>query len=160
MPKLISKTELDKKQTNSIKKDTYYVGEIYPEIFNSDSDHNLKTTKKLDAAIIWLGSYCIDNRTIPKIRCPACNRKESLIPYICGGSILSGIHIIKYICQNCGEKFVTNDNIESFKLIYKYILDNKNNLEKSKLFKYCSTSPQNARFVADNKDMNTKYKEV
>ena len=151
MQKLISKTELECRRTNSVKNKKHCVGEIYPEIFDTDAGIDFKNLKSLDIAIIWLGGYCLDNNILPKIKCPNCGKEKALIPYMCGGSILSGGHIIKYRCKHCDERFVTNDHIDCFRLIYKYILNNQKTLKRSERFKFCTRLHKGTKFMPSKK---------
>lgn len=137
MSKLISKSELETQKSDH--KNTHYVGEIYPQIFSHSEKFEFKEDMPLQTAILYLGSYQLENNLFPKQKCPICGKEEVLIPYMCGGSVLSGCHTIQFYCLNCHEQFVTNDNIDYFRLIYKYIQGNKDNLKSSPVFKDCTT---------------------
>ena len=75
---------------------THYTGEIYPEIFSHVKDSELGTEMPLDAAIMWLGAFRLRNELFPKEKCPVCGKDETLLPYMCGGSILTGNHTIQF----------------------------------------------------------------
>ena len=79
----------------------------------------------MEAGIIWLGAYMISSDLFPKVKCPVCNKEEVLIPYKAIGSILSGGHTIQFWCKNCEERFVTNDYMEYFRQIYRYIIEHR-----------------------------------
>ena len=138
MSKLISKSELEVQKSDH--KNTHYVGEIYPQIFSHCAKYEFKEDMPLQTAILYLGSYQLKSNLFPKQKCPICEKEEVLIPYMCGGSVLSGCHTIQFYCLSCNEQFVTNDNIEYFRLIYKYILKNKDKLKPSPAFKNCTTT--------------------
>jgi len=145
MKKFISQSELEKQKTDN--KSKHNVGEIYPQIFTHDKGLKFSKNMQLDANIIWLGSYLLENSLFPKIKCPLCGKEDVLIPYKVVGSILSGCHTIQFYCVNCQEKFVTNNYIEYFRLIYKYIQTNKNNFKTEDILQNCTTCPPNAEFV-------------
>lgn len=128
MVKYVSKSEFKPGKT----KESYNPGEIFPNIFFHLYD--TENLNFLETAIIWLGSYKLKNENFPKENCPKCSAQSSMIPYACGGSILSGCHTIQFYCPNCKEQFVTNNHIEYFRLIYKYILENRDNLPKSSVY--------------------------
>ncbi|MBQ9246444.1 hypothetical protein IJ182_09280 [bacterium] len=139
--KLISKSSLEaqiKQQVTTPK--TRQVGEIYPEIFDTDKGLTFSIDMKMDIAIIWLGAYETENCFFKKGKCPVCG-EETLIPYFCGGSILSGCHIIKFYCTKCEEKFVTNSNIEYFREIKNFVVNNRKNLKTSNRIKNCTVLP-------------------
>ena len=136
VPQFISKTELSKQKPDN--KKSYNVGEIYPAIFYHGKDLIFSENMPLEVAVIWLGAYQLENGLFPKYYCPICKKEEALIPYMCGGSILSGCHTILFYCTNCKEQFATNDDIEYFRLIYKYILNNREKLSPSSHFEACS----------------------
>ena len=142
MAKFKTKREVEKQLPSKTK--THYTGEIYPEIFSHIKDSELSEDMPLDAAIMWLGSFRIGGKGVkrdkyfPKEKCPICGKKEALIPYLCGGSILTGNHTIQFYCTNCHEQFVTNDHIEYFRKIYQYIKKHKNELKQSPKFTECT----------------------
>jgi len=144
MVKFSTKGEVESK--TPAKKTKHYVGEIFPEIFSGTKASELNEKMPLDAAIIWLGAFRFKNGLFPKEICPACG-KETLIPYKCGGSILSGAHTIQFYCTNCYEQFVTNDHIEYFRKIYRYALAHKDELEKSPKFISCTSIEKEAEYV-------------
>ena len=146
MSKLISKTELIT-QNNKSDSTIHSVGEIYPEIFSCSSDFDFKIGMPLETTILYLGAYQLDSTLFPKLKCPICGKDEVLIPYLCGGSILSGSHTIQFYCLNCNEQFVTNDNIEYFRLIYRYVQEHYQNLKLSPVLKKCTKASDNVMFV-------------
>ncbi len=135
MTKFMTKGEVENR--TSPNKKTHYAGEIYPEIFSTTDKNELGGDMPLDAAIIWLGAFRFKSGLFPKEVCPVCG-KETLIPYKCGGSILSGAHTIQFYCTDCYEQFVTNDHIEYFRNIYRYALEHKDELEQSPKFINCT----------------------
>lgn len=138
MATFISKTELESKIGTTQEKTTRYVGEIYPEVFKSSDNYEFKDGMPLEAAIIWLGAYQIDSSKFPREKCPICGKEEVMIPFMCGGSMLSGAHVIKFYCTSCGEQFVTNDYIDYFRQIKKYVTEHRKELKPSPAFKECS----------------------
>ena len=151
MIRQLTKTQAEELKKTSAKKESYNVGEIYPEIFDSDRDLVFQEGMKLDSAIIWLGAYELDSSSFPKIKCPVCGKEEALIPYFCGGSILSGAHIIRFYCLNCGERIVFNDKNDYFHKIRDYIIENRKTLNESKKVK-CTKISDNAEFIKNKKD--------
>lgn len=130
-----------KKEVESGKPSTkkeHYTGELYPEIFSHTDGQKFYEGMPLDVAIMWLGSFRLDSKLFTKVKCPICKKDEVLIPYMCGGSILSGNHTIQFYCTNCHEQLVTNDYIEYFRKIYKYVRENKDNLKQSPKFLSCT----------------------
>ena len=126
MVKFISKSKLDSQKSDN--KKSHNVGEIYPQIFANDEVEEFKEDMQMEAGIIWLGGYMLDSNLFQKEKCPACGKEEVLIPYKPVGSILSGCHTIKFWCKNCHERFVTNNHIKYFRLIYKDVISLKVNL--------------------------------
>ena len=150
MTKFMSKKEVLKMEPSKSK--THYTGEIYPEIFSHTDDSVLNENMPLDAAIIWLGSFRIENGVFPKEKCPGCGKEEVLLPYMCGGSILSGCHTIQFYCTNCRKQFVTNDHIEYFRRIYRYALEHRKELNSSPKFSGCTKAPEGAIYVSNSKN--------
>ena len=70
MSKLISKSELETQKSDH--KNTHYVGEIYPQIFSYSEKFEFKDDMPLQTAILYLGSYQLENNLFPKQKCP-CN---------------------------------------------------------------------------------------
>lgn len=146
MPKFITKTELETQKSDN--KTTHNVGEIYPQIFSTDSNKlEFEENMKLKAGIIWLGEYILENNLFPKEKCPICGKEKVLIPYKAIGSILSGSHTIQFYCTSCGEKLVTNDYIEYFRLIYKYILNHRDKFKSKQVINNCTKLSDNAKFI-------------
>ena len=145
MPKFISKSELDSQKSD--KKTIHNVGEIYPEIFSNDGETEFKESMQMEAGIIWLGSYILEGGLFPKEKCPLCGKQEALIPYKAIGSILSGCHTIQYWCKNCGEKLVTNDHIEYFRQIYRYILNNRAEFKPEQKLSNCTEVPIDSEII-------------
>lgn len=150
MPKFITKTELETQNSNH--QNTHIVGEIYPQIFSNDSKKlDIKSEMKLEVGIIWLGGYILDNSIFPKEKCPICGKEEVLIPYKVIGSILSGCHTIQFYCKSCNEKLVTNDHIEYFRLIYKYILNHREEFKPEQILNNCTKLSNDAQFIGAEK---------
>lgn len=145
MVKFISKNELNSQKFDN--KKSHNTGEIYPQIFESDKVFEFKEGMQMEAGIIWLGGYMIDSELFPKEKCPICGKEEVLIPYRAVGSILSGGHTIQFWCKECGEKFVTNDYIEYFRLIYKYVQTHKHEFKPEQKLDNCTCAPANTEFV-------------
>ena len=148
MIRQMTKTQAEELKKKSATQKTRSAGEIYPEIFDSDEGIIFQEGMKLDVAIIWLGAFEMQSSDFPKIRCPVCGKEEGLIPYFCGGSILSGAHIIKFYCLNCHERIVFNDKISYFHKIRDYALKNRKNLSASSRVK-TSTISKNAVFISN-----------
>jgi len=145
MPKFISKSELDSKKSDN--KRTHNVGEIYPQIFSTDNEPEFKDGMQLEAGIIWLGGYMVDSKLFPKEKCPVCGKEEVLIPYKAIGSVLSGCHTIQFWCSECHERFVTNNHIEYFRLIYKYIQNNRQKFKPEQKLNNCTSVSTNAELL-------------
>ncbi len=144
MTKFISKSELDSLKPDN--KKSHNVGEIYPQIFANDVKLEFKEDIQLEAGIIWLGGYLIDSGLFPKQKCPICGKEEVLIPYKAIGSILSGCHTIQFYCTNCGERFVTNDFIEYFRNIYRYVANNSKKFKEEQKLNNCTVAAGNTTF--------------
>lgn len=147
MSNLVSRTELEAQKKTSEKEETHYVGQIYPEIFSHSKNFEFKEDMPFETAIIHLGAYQLNNKKFPRLKCPICGEEEILIPYLCGGSLLSGCHTIQFYCLNCKEQFVTNDDIEYFRKIYKYVLKYRSKLKPSPAFKSCTKLPPNVQII-------------
>lgn len=145
MTNFISKSALDSQKSD--KKNTHYVGTIYPQIFENDSKFVFKEDMQMEAGIIWLGGYMINSELFPKKKCPVCGKNEALIPYKTVGSVLSGCHTIKFWCSDCHERFVTNEDIEYFRLIYRYIIKHRHKFTPEQKLKNCTETPDNARLL-------------
>ena len=133
MKNILTQTEAQQLKQNSDPKNSHNVGEIYPEIFDTDKDFVFDENIPLNVAIIWLGSFELQNNIFPKEKCPICGKEEVLIPYFCGASILSGCHTIKLYCTSCKERIVFNNKSNYYHMIRDYILKNKNTLQPSKV---------------------------
>ena len=136
MRNLQRKSEVEKQIPTH--KRQHFVGEIYPEIFSHTEESELSEKMPFDAAIIWFGSFRTDNCQFPKENCPVCGNENVLIPYMCGGSILSGAHTIQFYCTNCHERFVTNDYSEYFRKICRYGREHAHELKPSPKFTNCT----------------------
>ena len=136
MVKLQRKSEVENQLPSKNK--IHYTGEFYPEIFSHTKDSELKDGMPLDAAIMWLDSFRLNSKLFPKGKCPICGKEKVLIPYMCGGSILTGNHTIQFYCTNCNEQFVTNDYIEYFRKIYRYAHEHRRELPDSPKFIECT----------------------
>ena len=135
MVKFKRKSEVEKQLPSQNK--THYTGEIYTEIFSHYKNSELNEQMPIDTAIMWLGSFRLKNGLFKNEKCPLCG-KETLIPYMCGGSVLTGNHTIQFYCTNCNEQFVTNNHIEYFRQIYRYVKEHKNELKQSPKFIECT----------------------
>ncbi len=100
----------------------------------------------MDAGIIWFGGYMLDSALFPKKKCPECGKDEVLIPYKTVVSVLSGCHTLKFYCTNCHERFVTNNDIEYFRQIYKYIIEHRKEFSVEQKLDKCTPAPDNAVF--------------
>lgn len=147
MVKFISKSELDSLKSDN--KISHNAGEIYPQIFSTDSHNEFNENLKIEAGIIWLGGYMLNNKLFKKEKCPICGEKE-LIPYKAIGSVLSGSHTIQFWCKNCDEKFVTNDYPEYFRKITQYIIENRKKFNSEQELDNCTSAPLSAEFVKSN----------
>ncbi len=136
MPKFVTKTELAAQKSDY--QNDHNVGEIYPQIFSHDKNLNFSEDMLMEAGIIWLGAYYLENNIFPKVKCPICSKEEVLIPYKVVGSVFSGSHTISFWCKNCHEQLVTNDYKEYFKLIIKYIKIHKEELKPKMIKGRCS----------------------
>ena len=145
MVKFISKSELDSKKSDN--KTTHNTGEIYPQIFSYDNILEFKDNIQITAGIIWLGGYKIDSNLFPKEKCPICGKEEVLVPYKVIGSVLSGCHTIQFYCKECHERFVTNDYIEYFRLISRYIMTYRSEFKPEQCLNNCTSLPINAKLV-------------
>lgn len=145
MIKFISKSESDSLKPDN--KKCHQVGEVYPQIFSNDKGLEFKEGMELEAEIIWLGGYKLDSSLFPKEKCPICGKEEVMIPYKAIGSILSGCHTIQFYCTNCGERFVTNEHIEYFRSIYRYILEHRKEFNPEQKLNNCTSAPIKAEFI-------------
>ena len=145
MIKFISKSELDSQKSDN--KETHYVDTIYPQIFSTDKGFEFKENMQLEAGIIWLGGYMLDSNLFPKEKCPLCGKEDVLIPYQTVGSVFSGCHTIKFWCSNCHERFVTNEHIEYFRLIYRYVLNHRHEFKKEQELPRCTKAPESTEFL-------------
>lgn len=145
MIKFLSKSELDSQKSDN--KEKHYVGTIYPQIFSNDEVEEFKEDMQMETGIIWLGAYWLDSNLFPKEKCPLCGKEEVLIPYQTVGSVLSGCHTIKFWCSNCHERFVTNEHIEYFRLIYRYVLNHRHEFKKKQEISGCTKAPAGAEFI-------------
>ena len=98
-------------------------------------DQKMYKYETLKSAVHTAKLYGVDNENR---KCPICGKEKVLIPYMCGGSILSGNHTIQFYCTNCNEQFVTNDYIEYFRKIYRYAKKHRNELPNSPKFIECT----------------------
>lgn len=145
MIKFISKSELDSQKSDNEK--SHNVGEIYPQIFSTDNGLELQEDMQMEVGIIWLGGYMLDSNLFPKEKCPICGKEEAMIPYKTVGSVLSGCHTIKFWCKECGERFVTNDHIEYFRLIYKYIQNHRHEFKPEQKLNNCTSAPAGSKII-------------
>lgn len=138
MVKFISKSELDSQKTDN--KKSHDAGEIYPQIFSHDKKLEFKEDMQMEVGLIWLGGYKIDSNIFPREKCPICGKEEVLIPYKVVGSPLSGCHTIQFYCKNCEERFVTNEHIEYFRKIYRYVFENRENFLPEQKLNNCTVA--------------------
>lgn len=136
MPEFISKTELETQKNDS--KKSHNAGEIYPTLFSHSKNLDFNENMPLEAGIIWLGCYLIDNKLFPRQKCPVCGKEEVLIPYKAIGSMLSGCHTIEFYCTNCHEQFVTNNHIDYFRSIKQYVANHINEFSEEQKLNKCS----------------------
>ncbi len=136
MSKFITKTELVAQKSDN--QHAHNVGEIYPQIFSHDKNLEFSENMPMEAGIIWLGAYYLENNLFPKVKCPICKEEEALVPYKAVGSPLSGCHTISFWCKNCHEQLVTNDYKEYFRLIIDYIKNHREELSPKMIKGRCS----------------------
>ncbi len=124
---LLTKTKAELLKMTVPERECYNIGELFPTIFDCEGAYNNGILK---AKFLHLGNFEIKNNNLPKIKCPVCGKEEALIPYFCGASVLSGSHVIKFYCDECGEHIATNDNKDYFQTIKDFVL-NKHKTNKN-----------------------------
>ena len=107
------------------------LGTLYYDMFKKEKDIEFKESMPVEIGIIWLCSGYVDSIVFPKQKCPCCG-KETLVPYYCVGSMLSGAHVIKFHCLYCKERIAFNNIRDFFHLIKNYCLKNRDKLKKDK----------------------------
>lgn len=151
MVTFISRTEIEKQPSDG--KDAHWTGELYPQMFQHDGKLRFRDNMLCNIGIIWLGHYKLNNRLFPRKKCPICGKEEIMFPYKTVGSILSGCHVIQFYCPNCKEEFVTNDDSEYFRMVYRYILKQREE-KKLKSLGGCTSAPANAMFYSSDDKEN------
>ena len=126
---LLTKTKADILKLTVPERECYSAGELFPNIFDEDSSKEFKEGMILTAKIMYLGNFKVNSSVFPKIKCPVCNKEESLIPYFCGASVLSGAHVIKFYCTECHEHIAINNNSDYYHKIRDYILEHRKELD-------------------------------
>jgi len=104
---------------------------LYYDMFEKEKNIEFKESTPVEIGIVWLCSGYVDSAEFPKRECPCCG-KETLVPYSCGGSGLSGTHMIRFHCLNCKERIAFNNIRDYFHLIRDYCSKNRDKLKKDK----------------------------
>ena len=97
------------------------LGTLYYDMFEHEKGREFKESMPMEVGIVWLWSGTLNSALFSKYKCPCCG-KETLVPYYCVGSILSGGHVIKFYCLNCKERIAFNNISDYFHLIRDYCL--------------------------------------
>ncbi|MBR3628060.1 MAG: hypothetical protein IKN42_04345 [Elusimicrobia bacterium] len=136
MKKFLTKTETQKhyvlKNMSKLIKNRS-LGTLYYDIFEKENDIEFKESMPVEIGIIWLCSGYVDSTEFPKYKCPCCG-KESLVPYYCVASVLSGAHVIKFHCLNCKERIAFNNIKEYFHLIRDYCSKNRDKMKNDRVY--------------------------
>lgn len=109
------------------------LGTLYYDMFEHEKGREFKESMPLEVGIVWLCSGYVDSAEFPKYKCPCCG-KETLVPYCCIGSVLSGAHVIKFHCLNCKERIAFNDILDYFHLIRNYCMKNPDKMKNDRVF--------------------------
>ncbi len=109
------------------------LGTLYYDMFEKEKDIEFKESMPVEIGIVWLWSGFVDSAEFPKYKCPCCG-KETLVPYYCVGSMLSGAHVIKFHCLNCKERIAFNNIKDYFRLIRDYCINNRNKMKSDRVF--------------------------
>jgi len=109
------------------------LGTLYYDMFEKEKDIEFKESMPVEIGIIWLYSGFVDSMAFPKYKCPCCG-KETLVPYYCVGSMLSGAHVIKFHCLNCKERIAFNNIKDYFHLIRDYCINNPDKMKNDRAF--------------------------
>ena len=109
------------------------LGTLYYDMFEHEKGREFKESMPLEVGIVWLCSGYVDSAEFPKYKCPCCG-KETLVPYCCIGSVLSGAHVIKFHCLNCKERVAFNDILDYFHLIRNYCMKNRDKMKNDRVF--------------------------
>ena len=136
MKKFLTKTEAQKhyilkKMSKLIKNRS--LGTLYYDMFEKEDDLEFKESMPVEIGIIWLCSGYVDSAEFPKYKCPCCG-KESLVPYCCVASVLSGAHVIKFHCLNCKERIAFNNISDYFHLIRDYCSKNRDKMKNDRVY--------------------------
>ena len=113
-----------------------WVGVFYDDMFKNEADREFKESMPMFVVITWLltgFSGYVDSAEFPKRECPCCG-KETLVPYSCGGSGLSGTHMIRFHCLNCKERIAFNNIKDYFHLIRDYCLKNRDKMKNDRVY--------------------------
>ena len=143
MPTFISRTETEKNFAQSEETKQSF-DQITPKTFANFTQEDFNV---LNASIMWLGAYRIDDDVFTKETCPKCGKEHSLRPYLCEAMLLSGIHKILFYCPNCGEQFATTDYRKYFREIANYLAEHRGDLPRSTKLKPCVEAGINAKIV-------------
>ena len=109
------------------------LGTLYYDMFEKEKDIEFKESMPVEIGIVWLCSGYVDSAEFQKYKCPCCG-KETLVPYYCVGSILSGAHVIKFHCLNCKERIAFNNIKDYFHLIRDYCINNPSKMKNDRVF--------------------------
>ncbi len=136
MKDFITKTETQKhyilKNASKVIKNRS-LGTLYYDMFEKEDDIVFKESMPVEIGIIWLCSGYVDSAEFPKYKCPCCG-KESLVPYYCVASVLSGAHVIKFHCLNCKERIAFNNIKDYFHLIRDYCSKNRDKMKNDRVY--------------------------
>ena len=102
-------------------------------MFDKEKDMEFKESMPMEIGIVWLCSGYVDSAVFPKYKCPYCG-KETLVPYYCVGSVLSGAHVIKFHCLNCRERVAFNDILDYFHLIRNYCMKSPDKMKNDRVY--------------------------
>ena len=86
----------------------HHFGMLYPGILCGDDGLDFSDTMNVELGLCWMGKFTPPTYIFPRAVCPTCG-KVKLTVYSCIASVLSGAHVIKFHCLNCGERVATNN---------------------------------------------------
>jgi len=98
-------------------------GELYPGILSDEPERKFTRNMKMELGILWIGTFEPYSILFPNAKCPVCG-EQTLIPYSCIASPLSGGHVIRFYCYNCKERIATNDALDYFHMLRDFSLKN------------------------------------
>ena len=98
---------------------THSFGTLYPGILSGDDGLDFSDTMAVELGLCWLGKFTPPTYIFPRAVCPTCG-KAKLTVYACIASMLSGGHVIKFHCLNCGERVATNNAPAYFRMMRTY----------------------------------------